>query len=159
MSLSRRYIPRCLDAIKTHKFLVPQSRPFSISVPRRTNTLMETSGFSETQLDVREAIAKICSNFPDVRWDSSIWWTVTKCMPSGLLGSTWWVRRIPSWVTCCSGERWLDWDCSPRRFRRSWLRHLRGNHDATYDCGVSFWSKHRINCFTRSLSLKRSWTI
>jgi len=27
---------------------------------------METSGFSEIQLSVREAIAKICSNFPDV---------------------------------------------------------------------------------------------
>jgi acyl-CoA dehydrogenase len=27
---------------------------------------METSGFSDTQLQVREAIGKICSNFPDV---------------------------------------------------------------------------------------------
>lgn len=27
---------------------------------------METSGFSDTQLQVREAIAKICSKFPDV---------------------------------------------------------------------------------------------
>ena len=27
---------------------------------------METSGFSDTQLQVREAVAKICSNFPDV---------------------------------------------------------------------------------------------
>lgn len=27
---------------------------------------METSGFTETQLQVREAVAKICSNFPDV---------------------------------------------------------------------------------------------
>ncbi|KAI9875985.1 MAG: hypothetical protein M1830_007594 [Pleopsidium flavum] len=29
---------------------------------------MELSGFSEEQLDVREAIAKICSNFPDEYW-------------------------------------------------------------------------------------------
>ncbi|EPE31386.1 Acyl-CoA dehydrogenase NM [Glarea lozoyensis ATCC 20868] len=29
---------------------------------------METSGFSDTQLQVREAIAKICSNFPDDYW-------------------------------------------------------------------------------------------
>ena len=28
--------------------------------------MMETSCFSETQLTVRDAIAKICSNFPDV---------------------------------------------------------------------------------------------
>jgi hypothetical protein len=27
---------------------------------------METSGFSDTQLQVREAIGKICTNFPDV---------------------------------------------------------------------------------------------
>ena len=27
---------------------------------------MQTQGFSETQLTVREAIFKICSNFPDV---------------------------------------------------------------------------------------------
>jgi len=29
---------------------------------------METSGFSDTQLTVRDAIAKICSNFPDDYW-------------------------------------------------------------------------------------------
>lgn len=27
---------------------------------------METSGFSDTQLQVREAISKICSKYPDV---------------------------------------------------------------------------------------------
>jgi hypothetical protein len=32
---------------------------------------METSGFSDTQLQVREAIAKICSDFPDVSIPSS----------------------------------------------------------------------------------------
>ncbi|KAG9229177.1 acyl-CoA dehydrogenase family protein [Amylocarpus encephaloides] len=45
-----------------------QRRKFSISRPLRANTLMETSGFSDTQLQVREAIAKICSNFPDHYW-------------------------------------------------------------------------------------------
>jgi len=29
---------------------------------------METSGFSDTQLQVREAIGKICSNFSDEYW-------------------------------------------------------------------------------------------
>lgn len=33
---------------------------------------METSGFTEEQLTVREAIQKICSNFPDVRPGSSL---------------------------------------------------------------------------------------
>lgn len=28
---------------------------------------METSGFSDMQLEVREAITKICSKYPDVR--------------------------------------------------------------------------------------------
>jgi hypothetical protein len=39
-------------------------RNFSSS-PRRS--LMGLSGFTETQLTVREAIMKLCSNFPDVR--------------------------------------------------------------------------------------------
>ncbi|KAG9249244.1 acyl-CoA dehydrogenase/oxidase [Calycina marina] len=34
----------------------------------QANTLMETSGFTESQLQVREAISKICSNFPDEYW-------------------------------------------------------------------------------------------
>lgn len=42
-----------------------QSRCFSISTPRR---IMETSGFTSEQLTVREAISKICSNFPDEYW-------------------------------------------------------------------------------------------
>jgi hypothetical protein len=41
------------------------SRPFSATVSRKSNTLMETSGFSETQLEVRRAIAKICEKFPE----------------------------------------------------------------------------------------------
>jgi acyl-CoA dehydrogenase len=67
--MQRALIPRCLGVANrgfSHiKF--PISRPFSISLPRRANTLMETSGFSDTQLEVREAISKICTNFPDVR--------------------------------------------------------------------------------------------
>ncbi|KAI9645614.1 hypothetical protein NHQ30_006356 [Ciborinia camelliae] len=34
----------------------------------KANNLMETSGFSSTQLEVREAIAKICSKYPDEYW-------------------------------------------------------------------------------------------
>lgn len=41
-------------------------RLFTASLPRKANTLMEISGFSDTQLQVRDAISKICSNFPDV---------------------------------------------------------------------------------------------
>lgn len=40
-------------------------RTFSTSSPRR---IMELTGFSQEQLDVREAIAKICANFPDAYW-------------------------------------------------------------------------------------------
>ncbi|TVY68910.1 Acyl-CoA dehydrogenase fadE12 [Lachnellula suecica] len=65
-----RSIPR-LPGTAKHLQSSPKSarlRKFSISTPRRLNTLMETTGFSETQLQVREAIAKICSNFPDEYW-------------------------------------------------------------------------------------------
>ncbi|KAH8597113.1 acyl-CoA dehydrogenase fadE12 [Bisporella sp. PMI_857] len=58
-----RFSRRC---IRFDSFL--SSRRLSSSAPRRANTLMETSGFSDTQLQVREAIAKICSNFPDEYW-------------------------------------------------------------------------------------------
>ncbi|KAH7385030.1 acyl-CoA dehydrogenase-like protein [Cadophora sp. MPI-SDFR-AT-0126] len=44
------------------------SRCFSVSLPRQANTLMETSGFSDTQLQVRESISKICSKYPDEYW-------------------------------------------------------------------------------------------
>ncbi|KAF7901122.1 hypothetical protein EAF00_003343 [Botryotinia globosa] len=43
-------------------------RAFTASTSLRANTLMETSGFSDTQLEVREAIAKICSKYPDEYW-------------------------------------------------------------------------------------------
>ena len=64
----QRLIPRSFGAVKRHSpsSFFSTARQFSISIPRRANTLMETSGFSDTQLQVREAIAKICSNFPDV---------------------------------------------------------------------------------------------
>lgn len=41
------------------------TRTFSHAASRR---IMELSGFSAEQLDVREAISKICSNFPDEYW-------------------------------------------------------------------------------------------
>ncbi|KAF2766253.1 acyl-CoA dehydrogenase NM domain-like protein, partial [Teratosphaeria nubilosa] len=40
-------------------------RPFSVTSSRR---IMETSGFTEEQLDVRDAIFKICANFPEDYW-------------------------------------------------------------------------------------------
>ena len=41
------------------------TRRFSASSPGR---IMELTGFSQEQLDVREAVGKICSNFPDDYW-------------------------------------------------------------------------------------------
>lgn len=42
------------------------ARCFSASAKRRKNTLMETSGFAETQLMVRESVGKICGEFGEV---------------------------------------------------------------------------------------------
>ncbi|KAF2169442.1 hypothetical protein M409DRAFT_20661 [Zasmidium cellare ATCC 36951] len=56
-SFSRSKVP--------HISPICSTRAFSVT-PRRK--LMETSGFSEEQLTVRDAIAKICSNFPDDYW-------------------------------------------------------------------------------------------
>jgi acyl-CoA dehydrogenase len=66
--MMNRLFPKCLRVAKRYPRITSFSRPFSVSVPHRANTLMETSGFSDTQLQVREAIAKICSNFPDEYW-------------------------------------------------------------------------------------------
>ncbi|KAK8207389.1 acyl-CoA dehydrogenase [Phyllosticta capitalensis] len=41
------------------------SRHFSVTPNRK---LMQTEGFSDDQMSVREAISKICSNFPDEYW-------------------------------------------------------------------------------------------
>ncbi|ESZ99081.1 acyl-CoA dehydrogenase [Sclerotinia borealis F-4128] len=43
-------------------------RTFTASTSVRVNTLMEKSGFSDTHMEVREAIAKICSKYPDEYW-------------------------------------------------------------------------------------------
>lgn len=70
--MSRRALYRCRPllqpSLRSSFCLTPSSfaskpRDFSISKSCR---IMEMSGFSETQLDVREAISKICSNFTDV---------------------------------------------------------------------------------------------
>ncbi|KAF3769273.1 acyl-CoA dehydrogenase NM domain-like protein [Cryphonectria parasitica EP155] len=42
-----------------------QHQPFSTTPPNR---LMETTGFTETQLTVREAVSAICSQFPNSYW-------------------------------------------------------------------------------------------
>jgi len=45
--------------------------PITCRTPRHAHrhfsTIMDTSGFTEIQLTVREAVSKICSKFPDVR--------------------------------------------------------------------------------------------
>ncbi|KAF2436361.1 acyl-CoA dehydrogenase NM domain-like protein [Tothia fuscella] len=45
--------------------LISSTRSFSSSPCRR---IMEMSGFTESQLEVRDAIFKICANFPDDYW-------------------------------------------------------------------------------------------
>ena len=72
--MQRIILPRCRGIAKRHHPPLNSfySRPFSASIQRRANTLMETSGFSDTQLQVREAVAKICSNFPDVSADGHL---------------------------------------------------------------------------------------
>lgn len=46
----------------------PKVRQFSTSQPRRSDTLMELSCFTPEQLTVRDAINKICSQFPNEYW-------------------------------------------------------------------------------------------
>ncbi|KAL1586369.1 hypothetical protein WHR41_05514 [Cladosporium halotolerans] len=55
----------CILPITKTRLNQCSSRPFSVTAHRR---LMETSGFSEEQMTVREAILKICSNFDDDYW-------------------------------------------------------------------------------------------
>jgi len=50
---------------KTSLKSFPLARAFSVSASCR---IMELTGFSQEQLDVREAVAKICSNYPDEYW-------------------------------------------------------------------------------------------
>lgn len=51
--------------VNSHAGSCQRERLFSTS---RSSRLMEMSGFSEEQLTVREAIDKICSDFPDEYW-------------------------------------------------------------------------------------------
>ena len=51
-----------------HSLSLNLSRAFSTSSPCR---IMELTGFSQEQLDVREAVAKICCKFPDDYWAES----------------------------------------------------------------------------------------
>ena len=61
---SRPLLPNRLPAYHC-SVPVKISRTFSTSSPCR---MMELTGFSQEQLDVREAVAKICSKFPDEYW-------------------------------------------------------------------------------------------
>jgi hypothetical protein len=65
LRLTRPQIPRIRRPMLTC-FATSKNRAFSTSFRLKANTLMETSGFTDTQLQVREAIAKICEDFPDV---------------------------------------------------------------------------------------------
>ncbi|KAK3181673.1 hypothetical protein K4F52_007051 [Lecanicillium sp. MT-2017a] len=61
--LSRRTVPK---AASRRMPLLPQScRAFSTTLPRR---IMETTGFTENQLMVREAISQVCTEFPNTYW-------------------------------------------------------------------------------------------
>lgn len=70
-SMFKRVFPHRWQCVRPHpciyrpssRLLIPQCRAFSVS---QTPRIMELSGFTETQLEVREAISKICSNFSDV---------------------------------------------------------------------------------------------
>lgn len=55
-----------LSRLPRHRSLpINPFRAFSTSSPCR---IMELTGFSQEQLDVREAVAKICAKFPDEYW-------------------------------------------------------------------------------------------
>ncbi|KAK8243220.1 acyl-CoA dehydrogenase, variant [Phyllosticta capitalensis] len=64
LNSSRSTLFRRCTRIPTH---LPAlcSRQFSVTPKRK---LMQTEGFSDDQMSVREAISKICSNFPDEYW-------------------------------------------------------------------------------------------
>ena len=124
-----------------------KSRCFSISAPRR---IMETSSFTSEQLTVREAISKICSNFPDVRFLQFLHYLVDNWRGIGVLGPPWWVWRVPSWTSRGSGERWLDRNCVTRRAWRCRTRYIRGYDDASYN----FWVHHFV-CENARVILKR----
>lgn len=63
--LLQRGFPLCRN--ETYGVLL-RNRQWRSFAASKQNRIMELSGFSEEQLDVREAIAKICSNFPDEYW-------------------------------------------------------------------------------------------
>ena len=65
-SLSSMTISKILYHHASRRTVYPLAvRRFSAGKPRR---IMELTGFSQEQLDVRVAVGKICSNFPDDYW-------------------------------------------------------------------------------------------
>jgi len=64
MSLPSRFLRTSSSRVllRTFKSHLSQ-RAFSVTSCAR---IMETSGFTESQMDVREAIFKICAKYPDV---------------------------------------------------------------------------------------------
>ncbi|KAK0737350.1 acyl-CoA dehydrogenase/oxidase [Apiosordaria backusii] len=61
--VSPRMIARLTRLASTHR--LAHRHPFSTSARR---PLMSTTGFTETQLTVREAVAQVCSGFPNTYW-------------------------------------------------------------------------------------------
>ncbi|KAI1340446.1 putative acyl-CoA dehydrogenase [Xylariaceae sp. FL0016] len=73
--MSRLFARQAWNAHITDGF--PGMRPANVTIPcnvRRTFTstarrrIMETSGFTDTQLTVREAVGAVCSQFPNTYW-------------------------------------------------------------------------------------------
>jgi hypothetical protein len=59
---------------------------------------MEMSGFSETQLQVREAVGKICEDFPDVGClvsFASLSWVSLRICALRLVDQLWWRLEDP----------------------------------------------------------------
>ncbi|KAM7219366.1 Acyl-CoA dehydrogenase/oxidase, N-terminal and middle domain containing protein [Rhypophila decipiens] len=61
----RLSLARTLSPIRHGVAHLSKAAPFSTSPPR---SLMGTTGFTETQLTVREAVSQICANFPNTYW-------------------------------------------------------------------------------------------
>ena len=64
---------RLLNAAKVHQSgsalqqIIPRNHDFSTSSAR---SLMEVTGFTETQMTVRESVGRLCAKFPDTYWQT-----------------------------------------------------------------------------------------
>lgn len=60
--------PRAAPRLSRQQAWRITGRSFSVTMKRDFESLMEMSGFSDTQLAVRDSVSKICSNYPDEYW-------------------------------------------------------------------------------------------